>query len=77
MGKRPQAPGGPGPKPWGPGPQALETWPTGPWGLDPACSQDFNFLLRLKTMGPGLKTLGCYHNPQSVALDGFRKATVP
>ena len=28
MGKRPQAPGGPGPKPWGPGPQA--PWRPGP-----------------------------------------------
>ena len=28
VGKRPQAPGGPGPKPWGPGPQA--TWRPGP-----------------------------------------------
>ena len=29
-----------------------------------------NFLLRLKPMGPGLKTLGCYHNPQSADLGG-------
>ena len=51
------------PGPWRAGPQALgarapsplETWPTGPWGLDPATL--FNFLLRLKIMGPGLKTL--------------------
>ena len=58
------------PGPWRAGPQALgaraprplETWPTGPWGLDPATLTDFlqakfNFLLRLKPMGPGLKTL--------------------
>ena len=30
VGKRPQAPGGPGPKPWGPGPQA--PWRPGPQG---------------------------------------------
>ena len=58
------------PGPWWAGPQALgarapsplKTWPTGPWGLDPATLTDFlqakfNFLLRLKPMGPGLKTL--------------------
>ena len=58
------------PGPWWAGPQALgarapsplETWPTGPWGLDPATFTDFlqakfNFLLRLKPMRPGLKTL--------------------
>ena len=57
-------------------PSPLETWPTGPWGLDrhshgslPA-SRVFNFFLRLKRMGPGLKTLGCYHNPQSADLGG-------
>ena len=38
-------------------PSPLETWPTGPWGLDPAT------LTRLKT-------LGCYHNPQSADLEG-------
>ena len=59
------------PGPWRAVPQALgarapsplETWPTGPWGLDPAtltglpASQVFNFLLR-------------YHNPQSADLGG-------
>ena len=47
-----QASGGPGPKPWGP-------------SLDPATLA--SRVLRLKPMGPGLKTLGCYHNPQSKA----------
>ena len=74
---RAPSPGGPGPKP----PGDLAHRPLGPGSRHSHrltfCSQDFNFLLRLKTMGPGLKTLGCYHNPQSVALDGFRKATVP
>ena len=62
VGKRPQGPGGPGPKP--------------PGDLDPAthrltsCKRVFNFLLRLKFMRPGLKTLGCYHNPQSADLGG-------
>ena len=80
VGKRPQAPGRP--KPWGPGPQA--PWRPGPqapgaW-IPPLSPVDFLqpslTSCCVKTMGPGLKTLGCYHNPQSVALDGFRKATV-
>ena len=35
-----------------------------------SCKRAFNFLLRLKPMGPCLKTLGCYHNPQSADLGG-------
>ena len=73
VGKRPRplvgrapSPGGPGPKP----PTDLAQRPLGPGPpLSPA-SQIFNFLLRLKFMGPGLKTLGCYHNPQSADLGG-------
>ena len=60
-GEKAQAPGGPGPKPWGPGPQA--PWRPGPQApgawippLSPV-NQVLNFLLRLKPMGPGLKTL--------------------
>ena len=45
------------PSPGARAPSLLETWPTGPWGLDPAT-----------LMGPGLKTLG--HNPQSADLAG-------
>ena len=64
VGKRPQAPGEPGPKPWGPGPQA--PWRPGPqasgaW-IPPLSPPNF--------MGPGLKTLGCYHNPQSADFGG-------
>ena len=71
-----QAFGGPGPKPWGPGAQA--PWRPGPqapgaW-IPPLLPVDFprvfNLLLRLKPKGPGLKTLGCYHNPQSAELGG-------
>ena len=66
---RAPSPGGPGPKP----PGDLAHRPLGPGsrhynGL--TSSQVFNFLLRLKSMGPGLKTLGCYHNPQSADLGG-------
>ena len=51
----PQAPGGPGPKPWGPGPQA--PWRPGPqapgaWIPPLSLISCFNFLLRLKPMGP-------------------------
>ena len=65
-GKRPQAPGGLGPKPWGPGPQA--PWRPGPQApgawippLSPIASQ---------TDGSGSQNLGCYHNPQSADLGG-------
>ena len=66
------------PGPWWAGPQALgarapsplETR-TGQAWIPPVspCSQVFNFLQR-KPMGSGLKTLGCYHNPQSADLGG-------
>ena len=46
------------PSPGGPGPK-----PPDPWGLDPATL----------TMGSGFKTLGCHHNPDFGALDGFRR----
>ena len=55
--------------PWRPGPQAPGAWTATLTGSLPA-SRVFNFLLRLKPMGPGLKTLGCYHNPQSADLGG-------
>ena len=58
--------GGPGPKPWGPGPQApWRPGPQAPGAWIPPLSP-INFLqaeLRRK-----LKTLGCYHNPQSADL---------
>ena len=64
------------PGPWWAGPQALgarapsplETWPTGPWGLDPPlpASRVFNFLLRLKSMG----RVSMVANPQSADLGG-------
>ena len=40
--------------------------------IPPLSPVDFlqGFLLRLKPMGPGLKTLGCYHNSQSADLGG-------
>ena len=57
-------------------PSFLKTWPTGPLGPGSrhshgltSCKRVFNFLRR-KPMGPGLKTLGCYHNPQSADLGG-------
>ena len=67
-GEKAQAPGRPGPQGLGArAPSPLETWPTGPWGLDPATLTGvFNFL-RCKPMA--LKTLGCYHNPQSADLE--------
>ena len=56
VGKRPQAPGGPGPKPWGPGPQAPGDLATGPWGLD--------------TRVRWARASKRYHNPQSADLGG-------
>ena len=44
VGKRPQAPGGPGPKPWAPGPQA-------PWRPGPQAPGPWIPPLRLKPMG--------------------------
>ena len=62
---------GKGPGPWWAGPQALgarapsplETWPTGPWGLDPATLTDFlqaKFLTSccVATITPNPLTLG-------------------
>ena len=51
-----------------PGPQALGPGSRHSHRLT-SCSRVSNFLLRLKPMGPGLKTLGCYHNPQSADLE--------
>ena len=67
-GKRPQAAGGPGPKPWGPGDLAHRplAW------IPPLSPVDFlqTEFLTSQTRFPGLKTLGCYHNPQSADLGG-------
>ena len=73
MGKRPQAPGGPGPKPWGPGPQA-------PWRPGPQAPGAWIPPLSLISCKPSL-TSCCvsnawvrvskrYHNPQSADLGG-------
>ena len=65
VGKRPQAPGGPGPK---------------PWGLDPATLTDFlQAKLRLKRMGPVSKRYHNPQSAHRGALDGFRRrsCTVP
>ena len=63
-GPRPLVWRGPGPQAfWRPGPQAPGAW------IPPLSPVDFlQTELRLKPMGPGLKTLGCYHNPQSADL---------
>ena len=59
-------PGGPGPKP----PGDLAHRPLGPGSRHShrltSCGRVFN----LRHMRPGLKTLGCYHNPQSADLGG-------
>ena len=65
----PQALGARAPAPWRPGPQAPGAW-IPPLSLVDFLQAKFSFLLRLKPMGPGLKTLGCYHNPQSADLGG-------
>ena len=59
---------GPGPKVWRPGPQA--PWRPGPLGPGSRSYRLTSCMLRLKLMGPGLKTPGCYHNPQSADLGG-------
>ena len=63
--------------PWWAGPQALGARPQAPWRPGPQAPgawipprRVFNFLLRLKPISPGLKTLGCYQNPQSADLGG-------
>ena len=61
VGKRPQAPGGPGPKPWGPGPQA------------PSTLTDFlqaKFLTSCCVSNPWVRVSKRYHNPQSADLGG-------
>ena len=67
-GKGPNPLVGRAPSPGGPGPQAPGAWipPLSPLNFR---NRVFNFLQR-KPMGPGLKTLGCYHNPQSAYLGG-------
>ena len=77
---------GKGPGPWRAGPQALgarapsplETWPTGPWGLDPATLTDFlqaKFLTSCCVSNPWVRVSKRYHNPQSADLR--RSCTVP
>ena len=69
------------PGPWWAGPQALgarapsplETWPTGPWGLDPATLTDFlqaKFLTSCCVSNPWVRVSKRYHNPQSADLGG-------
>ena len=75
MGKRPQAPGVPGPKPWGPGPQA--PWRPGPqapgaW-IPPLSPVDFlqaKFLTSCCVSNPWVRVSKRYHNPQSADLGG-------
>ena len=55
VGKRPQAPGGPGPKPWGPGPQA-------PWRPGPQAPGAWIPPLSLISCKPSL-TSCCVSNP--------------
>ena len=63
---RAPSPGGPGPKP--PGDLARKPLGLGSRHSHLAASQE---LLAAQTrLGPGLKTLGCYHNPQSADLGG-------
>ena len=72
------------PGPWWAGPQALgarapsplETWPTGPWGLDPATLTDFlqakfDFLLRLKPIGSGSQNATITPNPLTLGGVGW------
>ena len=69
------------PGPWRAGPQALgarapsplETWPTGPWGLDPATLTDFlqaKFLTSCCVSNSWVRVSKRYHNPQSADLGG-------
>ena len=57
-------------------PSPLETWPTGPWGLDPATLTDFlqakfNFLLRLKPIGSGSQNATITPNPLTLGGVGW------
>ena len=69
MGKRPQAPGRPGPKPWGPGPQA-------PWRPGPQAPGAWIPPLSLISCKPScvsnawVRVSKRYHNPQSADLGG-------
>ena len=72
VGKRPQAPGGPGPKPWGPGPQA--PWRPGPqapgaW-IPPLSPVDFLQVTSCCVSNPSVRVSKRYHNPQSADLGG-------
>ena len=54
-------------------PSPLETWPTGPWGLDPATLTDFlqaKFLTSCCVSNPWVRVSKRYHNPQSADLGG-------
>ena len=54
-------------------PSPLETWPTGPWGLDPATLTDFlqaKFLTSCCVSKSWVRVSKRYHNPQSADLGG-------
>ena len=54
-------------------PSPLETWPTGPWGLDPATLTDFlqaKFLTSCCVSKSWVPVSKRYHNPQSADLGG-------
>ena len=75
MGKRPQAPGGPGPKPWGPGPQA--PWRPGPQApgawippLSPLNFLQAKFFTSCCVSNPWVRVSKRSHNPQSADLGG-------
>ena len=73
------------PGPWWAGPQALgarapsplETWPTGPWGLDPATLTDFlqasffDFLFASQTHGSGSQNATITPNPLTLGGVGW------
>ena len=73
--KRPQAPGGPGPKPWGPGPQA--PWRPGPqapgaW-IPPLSPVDFlqAFLTSCCVLKSWVRVSKRYHNSATLAGVGW------
>ena len=68
MGKRPQAPGGPGPKPWGPGPQA--PWRPGPQAPGAWIPPLSPVLTPCYVSNPWVRVSKRYHNPQSADLGG-------
>ena len=65
VGKRPQAPGGPGPKPWGPEPQA--PWRPGPQAPGPGSRHSYRLTFLTSCC---VRVSKRYHNPQSATLGG-------